>query len=108
MHITTVFKRIEALEETVTRKCARGALERLRCRALDSLTNDQLVALVGCLRWMCGDGAQPGESEWGGWQAYQTALEREQAASGWPPVHRNPGISSAWPPANQRIEGKYA
>lgn len=80
MHITTLRRRIEVLEEAESRTCARAAVERFRDRALDSLSDDQLVALVEWLRAMSGEGGKPGESAWDGWEAYQTALAREQAA----------------------------
>ena len=83
MDLRHVRKRIEALEKAAKRHRQRTALAQMENRALGTLSDDQLDALVRWLRVITGKGV-PDDAGSDAHQAFQAALEREQAASGWP------------------------
>jgi hypothetical protein len=76
MHMTTMLKRIEALEKAVSGKYARATEDRIRDRALEHLSNDELALLIkGCRALE--QGSEVANSEWAALQAYQAALAQE-------------------------------
>jgi hypothetical protein len=81
MHMTAMLRRIEALEKAVSEKCARAAVDRIRDRALERLSDDELDLFV---KW-CRSQEQGGEfkdPEWAAMEAYYAALEQERQLAG--------------------------
>jgi hypothetical protein len=81
MHMTAMLRRIEALEKAVSEKCARAAEDRIRGRALEHLSDEELDLLI---KW-CRAQAPGGEfkaPEWAAMEAYYAALEQERQLAG--------------------------
>lgn len=77
MHITTMCRRIEALEKTLPPMCARAAEEKIRNRALEHLSNEELALLINWFRAQ-EQGRSADDSEWEALGAYQAALAQER------------------------------
>lgn len=83
MYLRRVGKRIEALEKAAKRHRQRTALAQMQNRAMATLSDDQLEAFVRWLRFMT-EGGKPDDAGSDASEAFYAAMEREQAASGWP------------------------
>jgi hypothetical protein len=99
MYLRRVRRRIEALEKAAKRHRQRTALAQIQNRALDTLSDDQLEAFVRWLRFITA-GGEPDDAGSDACEAFYAALEREQAASGWPETNRSTGGVGCKPIAN--------
>jgi hypothetical protein len=87
-------RRLERLERAAQLYQQKLARARLRERALDRLSDEELQGLVEWLRTLNGNEAW-GETAVPGWQAYQRALEQERGSEG--PVKDRPQMGDEPP-----------